>query len=74
MKEGLLKLSFSIAKWFCISLATVYLGFKWVQKEFKAVAQEEIAHVEDKISKIRAVDMEHLDKRFDRIEKLIKEN
>ena len=58
-------------KWSGITIGSLYIGFKWVQAEFKAIAKEEITHVESKIQVIRAVDLAHIDKRFDRIETLI---
>lgn len=42
---------------------------EWVIKEAKAVVKSEIAVVKE----IRKADMEHLDKRFDRIETLVKD-
>lgn len=38
------------------------------------IAKTEAKNIEDKILAVRKADIEHLDKRFDRIEALIKEN
>jgi hypothetical protein len=66
-----MKLAFSTLKWLCIALSTTYLGFKWVQHEFKALANEVVEPRIQTIEKLRENDMKHLDKRFDRIETLI---
>lgn len=39
-----------------------------------AIAKTEAKNIEDKVLQVRKIDMEHLDKRFDRLEKLIKED
>lgn len=38
-----------------------------------AIAKTEAKGIEEKVLAVRKADMEHMDKRFDRIEKLIKE-
>ena len=65
------KLIFNGLKWVCVAVATVFVGFKWVQNEFRAIAKDEIKHVEQKMVQMRTLDLEHIDKRFDRIERLI---
>lgn len=67
------KIIFNGLKWVCIAVATVFVGVKWVQNEFKVIAQDEIKHVEQKMVQMRSIDIEHIDKRFDKIEKLILE-
>ena len=42
---------------------------EWIIDEVKAVIEPEIRNIKE----IRNIDMEHIDKRFDRIEKLIME-
>ena len=68
---NLAKYIFATVKWLCIAVGTVYVGFKWVQNEFRAIAKDEIKHVEAKMVQMRTLDLEHIDKRFDRIETLI---
>ena len=66
------KLIFNGLKWVCVAVATVFVGVKWVQNEFKVIAQDEIKHVEAKMVQMRTLDLEHIDKRFDRLETLIR--
>jgi hypothetical protein len=56
-----------------LTLGTLYLGMKWVQNEFKVIAQDEVSQVEKRFERVRSADMEHLDKRFDKVERLIME-
>ena len=64
-----MKLAFSTLKWLCIALSTVYLGVKWVQHEFKALAHEVVEPRILTIEKLRENDMKHIDGRFNNVDK-----
>ena len=66
------KLIFNGLKLVCAAVATVYISVKWVQSEFRVIAQDEVKHVEAKMVQMRTLDLEHIDKRFDRLETLIR--
>jgi hypothetical protein len=56
-------------KWSGITIGSLYIGFKWVQAEFKAIAKEEVSVMATKFETYRSADLQHLDKRFDGLDK-----
>lgn len=64
-----MKLAFSTFKWLCIALSTTYIGVKWIQHEFKALANEVVEPRILTIEKLRENDMKHIDARFNNVDK-----
>ena len=65
------KLIFNGLKLVCVAVATVFVGFKWVQNEFRAIAKDVVGPEVQSIQQIRANDMLYITQRFDRIESKI---
>lgn len=58
-----------------ISVVIFFVSIGWAAYgSILLVVKAEGKDIEEKIMVVRRVDIEHLDKRFDRIERLIKEN
>lgn len=57
-----------------LTLVSVILGLGWgAYAAVSLIARTEAGLVREEIKQIRTIDMTHLDKRFDRLETLIKE-
>ena len=58
-----------------VSVVAFFIGLGWASYgAVILIVKAEGKDIEEKIMQVRNIDMSHMDKRFDRIEKLIKEN